>query len=511
MKRRKTFLGMVLEPLEGRTLLNGGYGGATLARAQQRAAEVASGMTQQLRRAAGQGKAHSVPQGHVSTGSRVVKPNAAVSQNVSGLSPTARVTRLRSLAPATRNSIDLTGPATNIYNVNTSSVSTAGNGSGVNPGSRAFNQMLAAIYPSQAASGGKVVTAQSTGTVVPINALTGTTAGVSAPQASGSGTVVSFGTAGSAGTLTPLNVAAASAPLVSTGVAGPSSSSSGVVAGVPTPGNSMTPIRPAMPFGIPDGATLTPADLAAIKKAVDGFSASYTSGADATKDKAASDALRASLDGISTGLWAKTHVATAASAAQYQKAVDDFAKAYTSGANPAQDQAAWKALDAGTSAFHVSLAGGNPANGGSLFAGGMGGPGMTPGGGPGLSMLTGGLLDGPPMNAAEVAALNKAATAFVGSYTSGADAAKDQAALNTLSTSLGDLASAHWQRVMPTVNDGSVVPMTASSAGTPVATGSAVARATPTGPVFTLPTNYGTARVASGQVTYLNVNQVKTS
>ena len=52
-------------------------------------------------------------------------------------------------------------------------------------------------------------------------------------------------------------------------------------------------------------------------------------------------------------------------------------------------------------------------DGGSLFAGNPGGPGMTPGGGRGLSMLAGGLLDGPPMSAAEVATLNRTATDFV--------------------------------------------------------------------------------------------------
>src|SRR5262249_38708954 len=150
--------------------------------------------------------------------------------------------------------------------------------------------------------------------------------------------------------------------------------------------------------------------------------------------------------------------ATPASVGQLQQAVDAFAKNYSSNANLAQDEAAWKALGTAVEAFAKGLQGGPTSStpaAGAVGAGAGAMPGMGIGlgmgmGDPGFRILVGGLLQGPALTKDEVASLQGAVDTFAASYTSGADAAKDQAAVTALQSSLSSVAADHWAKTVPT-------------------------------------------------------------
>jgi hypothetical protein len=72
-------------------------------------------------------------------------------------------------------------------------------------------------------------------------------------------------------------------------------------------------------------------------------------------------------------------------------------------------------------------------------------PGMLSLMGPGSMSFTDPLLSGDPLSASDVTGLKTAIDTFASSYTSGADASKDQAAVSALEKSLWSLASSHWK------------------------------------------------------------------
>jgi hypothetical protein len=268
-----------------------------------------------------------------------------------------------------------------------------------------------------------------------------------------------------------------------------------------------------------DGATLSQADVSELKQAVDTFAANYTSGTDATADKAAVSALNSSLDDLALGLWSEAHVASSASVAQLQQAVDGFAKSYTGGSNLATDKAAWKALGDGLHTFASALQGGqSSASGGSgVLSADSPGLGVAPMiarmPGNGFAMLVSGLLQGPALTKDEVSSLQQAVDTFETSYTEGADATKDQNAVDALQTSLDNVAESHWS-VPPDTSGGAptILPAIQGASGSSTATTSGVSNASTTStttatPVMapniatalkTTPTGSGTSGTANG-------------
>lgn len=198
-----------------------------------------------------------------------------------------------------------------------------------------------------------------------------------------------------------------------------------------------------------NGVTLSKDDVAGLRKSVDDFAAQYTSGADATKDKAAVDALKAGLDDLSLSVWSETHVAGKDDVAKFQQSATDFAKAYTGGANLAQDKAAWKALHTALDNFAASLkAPGAAATATTTPPGSRAFP-VPPMMRMDMPGPTDGLLHGPALSADEVATLKTSVDTFADNYTSGADAAKDKAASDALQSNLGDLFAGHWKGAHP--------------------------------------------------------------
>jgi hypothetical protein len=234
-------------------------------------------------------------------------------------------------------------------------------------------------------------------------------------------------------------------------------------------------------MGLPDNVKLSAADVATLKTAVETFASSYTGGKDPAADKAAVEALKTGLHNLALGVWSETHVASPADVAALQKAVDAFAASYTSGASVAKDEAAWQALHAAVGTFGQALKNPNapaatttttttttagtasPADPGTPL------PGFKPVGmmAPGLGGIEGALLNGPALTSDEVNLLKNAVEAFASTYTYGANPTTDKSALTTLRSSLGDLAAKHWKSVVLTPPP--VIPGTSVATATPPA------------------------------------------
>jgi hypothetical protein len=132
------------------------------------------------------------------------------------------------------------------------------------------------------------------------------------------------------------------------GTSGIANSAIGLVPGQVMP-------APFLPGGPMNNLTLSKADVAALKSAVESFASAYTGGKDSAADAAALDSFKTALGDISLGIWSETHVAAQTDVTALQKAVDTFAAAYTSGANLATDKAAWQALHTAVTAFGAAL------------------------------------------------------------------------------------------------------------------------------------------------------------
>jgi hypothetical protein len=430
MKRRPTFRGTAWEPLESRALLNGGYGIAAHAPRHVRPAH---------------------PAGHyLSTG---VVPQGAVSSSYvlagfgAGTSPVAarRLLTLgasRSLQPAPDPSQFLAAlTVTTGYPTNTAPLGFAGG---------PLNSFQAVGIGSNGSGAIAVYPGTSVPVHPPITVNVGSApAGISgpygygAPLTSGRSIVLPTGPTAATG-----GAAAAVTTTVATATAVPALTLGAPPSFAPVPPTALPPTAAVM--GLFGTATLTPADVTELKQVVDAFAASYTSGADPSKDQAAATALQSGLDDLALGVWSESHVASPASVSQLQQAVDSFAKSYTSGANLAQDKAAWKALQGAVSAFGTALAGGQTPSDGGPVDGWSNLP--MPGGlvGGGFELLVTGLVQGPTLSKSEVTTLQTAVDTFAGAYTSGSDASKDQAAADALQASLSDLASSHWAQTVPT-------------------------------------------------------------
>jgi hypothetical protein len=199
--------------------------------------------------------------------------------------------------------------------------------------------------------------------------------------------------------------------------------------------------------------TWSKADISLLKSTVDGFAASYTSGADIAKDTAAVAGFSSGLQALSIQLWSENHILSKDSLAQFQKAVDDFASSYTGGQNLTQDTAAWSSLQSGLRSF--AQAAFDP-QGATNLAPKNAGPGLILG----LVTLS---VDSPlifeleslvpsassALSKDNLSTLQLSVDTFADTYTSGADAAKDKAALDSLQSSLSKLAQSAWASSMP--------------------------------------------------------------
>lgn len=209
-----------------------------------------------------------------------------------------------------------------------------------------------------------------------------------------------------------------------------------------------TDVAPA-PVGPLSGVVLSKADVTNLQQAIDTFAVNYTSGTDATKDKAAVDALNASLVQVDSSLWSETHVADKASVAKLAQAMQSFASSYTSNSDATADKAAWNTLNLALRDFTSGLK--NPAattgstttNSGSTAPPPPDGV-LMPMDGPQVEWMFNGLLYGPALTKDEVSTLKQSVDTFAVAYTSGADAAKDQTAVTAFQTSLDNLSTTYW-------------------------------------------------------------------
>ena len=213
------------------------------------------------------------------------------------------------------------------------------------------------------------------------------------------------------------------------------------------------------PLGPLGHITLTSAEVASLKQTVDTFASSYTSGTDATKDKAAVAALESGLQSLARNVWSEKHVVDSATVAKLQAAVDSFATSYTHGADAGKDSTAWQSLQSGLVDFAKSvMTAGKAAAGQSstsastttandpppappLFLGAFGSHGVS-------ISSTGeaptGLLDNITLTKDEVTSIQTAVDTFATSYTSGTDATKDKAATDALQKSLEGVFASHF-------------------------------------------------------------------
>jgi hypothetical protein len=242
--------------------------------------------------------------------------------------------------------------------------------------------------------------------------------------------------------------------------------SAAVPSAVSVPPQVMTaPAMPAPPqvmaLGPLADVTLSKADVASLKSTVDTFATNYTSGTDATADKAAVAALEAGLKALSQNVWSETHVVDAATVAKLQQAVDGFAQSYTSGADVSKDSAAWQSLQTGLGDFSKSVMAASSAAASSTTSGTTtttataSAPSSPPVAPPmffgarlphevwttGSTSESSNLLDNVTLTKDQVTTIQTAVDTFATSYTSGTDAAKDQAASAALRTSLASVFS----------------------------------------------------------------------
>jgi hypothetical protein len=225
-----------------------------------------------------------------------------------------------------------------------------------------------------------------------------------------------------------------------------------------------------MPAWFLGTTTLSKADVAQLKTTVDAFAGSYTSGADAAKDKAALDALQSGLSDLVAGIWSENHVVSKDSLAQFQKTVDSFVANYTGGTNLAQDEAAWKALRSGMSDFWASVQGAGGAASSTPMPGKLAAfpgslppvPDLAPSGDSGLASM----LAQAPISKADVTQLQQAVDAFAADYTSGADPTRDKAAVSNLQSSWDALAQ-DWVMPMPVPPTAAAPPASPPVAVTP--------------------------------------------
>ena len=209
-----------------------------------------------------------------------------------------------------------------------------------------------------------------------------------------------------------------------------------------TPGLALTGLLNA----IVSGSTLTSAQVSTLKSGIDTFASAYTSGANATTDAAAVSALETSIDGLLTatpmpsGAGAGAPVfamvnqlsLTKAQVTTIHTAVDTFATNYTSGANPTADSAALTALE--TSLQSLAL---TPPPTSTSTSTTNTTPAMPPpqqGGGGFL-----GFLANTTLTTTQVSTLKSAVDTFASTYTAGANASTDSAAIQTLTTSIASV------------------------------------------------------------------------
>lgn len=215
------------------------------------------------------------------------------------------------------------------------------------------------------------------------------------------------------------------------------------------------------PLGPLGHVTLGSADVASLKQTVDRFASSYTSGTDATKDKAAVAALESGLTSLAKNVWSESHVVDSASVSKLEAAVDSFASSYTHGADAGKDSAAWQALRSGLGDFAKSVttagktAGGQSSASAStpsandpppplappLFLGAFGSHGVFDSS---AGNTPTSLLDNITLTKDEVTTIQRAADTFATAYTSGTDATKDKAATDALQKSLAGVFATHF-------------------------------------------------------------------
>lgn len=470
MKRRPSFQATGWDALEERQLLSGG-----LATLRHIAAQIAA----QTRAARLHGKVHSHVSAHPRVRAHLAHPLATVTQ------------------PAV--SISMPSVAPTAYTVTTPKITAQG------------IRVPENTMPSTAVSTAVATAPTSTAGTASTSAITPT---LTAPIV--------------AGTQTPLPTSIASAPTLvaggfSTGLtasnpynAPPLIATTGMppAPGIVAPGSTATMptvstdhiiagnpgFAPGMSPGSPlTGVTLSATDVAALKQAVDSFATNYTSGADATKDKAATDALQASLNNLALTVWSESHVASKDAVTAFQKAADNFAQNYTGGLDSAKDTAAWNALStAMTNLLPQNGTPGGPAIG-TLAPGMM--PMLPPGGfDPSSLHITSTLDAGQPLTADEVSTLKSLVDTFATDYTNGADATADQSAANALFSGLDNLFTSHWGNMATTTTPAVptsapppvVMPVTATTAST--ASAAAATAANPsTAPTSTAVTTASTA------------------
>ena len=97
----------------------------------------------------------------------------------------------------------------------------------------------------------------------------------------------------------------------------------------------MPPVQAPGPFSFLENVTLSKADVALLKTTADTFAASYTSGADAAKDKAAVSAAETGMQTLMSNIWSETHVVSKDALTKLQQSVDSFVASYTGGTNAA--------------------------------------------------------------------------------------------------------------------------------------------------------------------------------
>ena len=222
------------------------------------------------------------------------------------------------------------------------------------------------------------------------------------------------------------------------------------------PGALVTNVSSSVPG--PFGATLNATEVASFKSAVDTFAANYTSGANATQDTAAANAMNSALSDVALSTWSRGNVVSQSAVSAFQSAVSSFASSYTSGTNATQDVAAWKSLQSAMSALGNSLGGTSTAS-------------ATPGiykltamPDPSMNYLFG-LSSVGTLSAADVASLKTAVDTFATNYTSGTDTTADSNANSTLETALSNIATKYMQAtplttVAATTNSPTVVKTT---------------------------------------------------
>jgi len=246
------------------------------------------------------------------------------------------------------------------------------------------------------------------------------------------------------------------------------------------PDHGLSAQHPA--FSPLNGRTLSRADVAALKTTADTFAANYTGGQDKARDAVAVTAFKAGLHDLALGVWSDTHVATAAATGQLKTATDAFAQAYTAGAKPDADRAAWKDYLTAVDTFTRSLTDPAAVKADSTVKADPAvkadppmhaGPGafrLMPmaGRGPGLSMFSDATESGTAFTLDEAVKLGSVVDDFAASYTSGADRTKDADAEKALQTGLTGLVDAHGKNgVDPDLAPGDPAAVKPAQAGAP--------------------------------------------